>query len=123
MELRERVGGGAAPEREWILNHDLIDIATIGEIRNVGDAFLVCASSVRNGTNEWYFPNGTVVSNDDSNMGPDIYVSRNKAGTLVRLNRRRNAMTPTGIYRCEVLGSSGITRSLYVGLYSSTGGI
>ena len=124
LELRKRIRRGLdGIEMESILNHDLLDIEIIGERMNFGDTFLVCVSSMQNETREWYFPNGTVVSSDDSNMGPDIYISKDREDTLVRLNRRRNATTPIGIYCCEV-GSSGITtRSLCVGIYNSTGGM
>lgn len=124
LELRKRTRSGpGGVEMESILNHDLLDIATIGDQMNLGDTFLVCVSSMQTETTEWYFPNGTAVSSDDSSKGPDIYASKIRAGTLVRLNRRRNATTPIGIYLCEVFESSGIMRSLYVGIYSSAGGI
>ena len=113
LELRQGTPDGS--ERERILNHDLVDIATLGDI------FLICISP--NETREWYFPNGTVVSSNSGSMRPDIYANKSSTGTLLHLNRRRNAMSPIGIYRCEVLESSGITISLYVGIYTSTGGI
>lgn len=124
LELWKRTRGGpGGVEMESILNHDWLDIATIGERGNFGGTFLVCLSSMQNETTKWYFPNGTVVSSDHSSKGPDIYASENGADTLVRLNRRCNATTPTGIYRCKAFERSGIMRSLYVGIYISVGGI
>ena len=38
------------------------------------------------------------------------------------MNRRNNAISPTGLYRCEVLDSGGVLQSLYIGVYGRTGG-
>ena len=120
LELRVRVQEGD-PSIQSIQNHGWIDIETIGEQRNFGDTFLVCATSTPdNGTIDWYFPNGTGVSDDGEITGPDIYM--NRTATLAHLSRRRNATTPVGIYRCEISGSNGGTTFLYAGIYTSTGG-
>ena len=46
---------------------------------------------------EWYLPDGTrILSNKDANF------SRSRYTQQVRLNRRNNAMSPTGVFTCEV---------------------
>ena len=52
----------------------------------------------RGALGDWFYPNGTAV--DIKNSGDDIY--RNRGPRVVRLNRRNNAMSPTGQYCCVV---------------------
>ena len=64
----------------------------------------------------WYLPNGSVVLNEG--MDQDIYILRG-AGE-VTLNRRNNATSPTGIYRCEIPRfARGYNRNLFVGVYNN----
>ena len=51
-----------------------------------------------------------------SNGGGSIY--RNRGPSVVRLNRRNNAMMPTGVFRCEIPDASGTNQNVYVGVYS-----
>ena len=46
---------------------------------------------------EWYLPNGTRILNT-----PDTNFSRTRYNQTVRLNRRNNVMSPTGVFTCEV---------------------
>ena len=46
---------------------------------------------------EWYLPDGTMIINT-----PDINFSRTRYTQQVRLIRRNNAMSPTGVFTCEV---------------------
>ena len=46
----------------------------------------------------WFYPNGTAVPVDGD--GYDFY--RNRDTGIVRLNRRNNAMSPTGLFCCVV---------------------
>ena len=78
---------------------------------------------------EWFYPNGTVVpigGIPGSNVS--IYRSRTGAninsvslqeGATVRLNRKNNAVDPTGVYRCEIPDRDGVNRTLFVGVYVS----
>ena len=70
-----------------------------------------CCESSRKG--EWYFPNGTTVGT--SVDGGDFY--RNRGPSVVRLNRRNNAMMPTGVFCCEIPDANGTDQSIYVGVY------
>ena len=46
---------------------------------------------------EWYFPDGTRILNTK-----DANFSRTRHTQQVRLNRRNNTMSPTGVFTCEV---------------------
>ena len=72
--------------------------------------FKPCCKDGKQG--EWYYPNGTMVPNRAA--GEDFYRSRSKDGE-VRLSRRNNAMSPTGIFHCELPVSDNVTQALYVG--------
>ena len=65
---------------------------------------------------EWYFPNGSALS---SNSSSSIYTRR--APSVVRLNRWKNAQSPTGVYRCEIPDASGTTQNIFVGVNTNIG--
>ena len=65
------------------------------------------------GLGEWYFPDGTRVL-DGLDASRDIF--RNRGLSVVRLNRRNNATSPTGVYRCEIPDASGTTQTIYITL-------
>ena len=65
---------------------------------------------------EWYFPDGTLVQ-DGTEPSRDFY--RNRGPSVVRLNRRNNATSPTGVYRCEIPDASGTTQDIFVGVNSN----
>ena len=46
---------------------------------------------------EWYLPDWTRILNS-----PDTNFYRTRYNRTVRLNRRNNAMSPTGVFTCEV---------------------
>ena len=47
---------------------------------------------------QWVYPNGSVVGTESD--GQDFYI--NRGPSVVRLNRRRNATSTTGLFCCEV---------------------
>jgi hypothetical protein len=47
---------------------------------------------------EWFYPNGSLVRIKDS--GDDVY--RDRGPGIMRLNRRNNAMSPTGLFCCVI---------------------
>ena len=86
-------------------NNSAIEIADIGEGDSVQGGGLKCVTDhpsccVTSSTplGEWISPNGTAVPGNDS--GADIYIDRGMG--FIRLNRRNNATSPTGLY-CGVL--------------------
>lgn len=89
------------------------------DIREDGNAllcltpFMGCCDSTNGLFGEWFFPTGSQVQ-VSAVVGTPLY--RNRGPSLVRLNRRSD-LVPSGIYRCEILISIGVSDSLYVGLY------
>ena len=65
---------------------------------------------------DWYFPDDTLVP-DGTDTSRDIY--RNRGASLVRLNRRNNAQSPTGVYRCEIPDASGTNQNIFIGVNSN----
>ena len=62
----------------------------------------------------WFFPNGTTVSNDSNQW--DFYRTRDEM--VAYLNRRRGR--EDGIYHCEIPDSTNVIQTIYIGVY--TGG-
>ena len=98
------------------MNNSIVNIEDIGE----NNAALICQTdgrpccqSLPNRAGEWYYPNGSNLTNDLS--GRDLYRNRGDEGE-VRLNRRNNALFPIGMYHCEVPDISSINHTVYVGL-------
>ena len=95
-----------------------INIRDIG----TGDSALFCVTDRENccsGANrlgEWYYPDGGRVS--IQNAGEDFY--RNRGNRVVRLNKARNVITPTGRYGCEILDASGITQTIFINVSGKT---
>ena len=88
-------------------------IVTVDDIAENDGALLCYTNNVEccsSGQGEWYFPNGTTVGT--SGAGGDFY--RNRGPSVVRLNRRNNAMMPTGVFRCEVPDARGTNQSIYI---------
>ena len=57
-----------------------------------------CCRSIDGGSRgEWYLPDGTRILNT-----PDANFYRTRYNQAVRLNRRNNAMSPTGVFICVV---------------------
>ena len=113
-------------------NHGYVDLSLVGDPEtntSSGDAvqchtdIQACCSSaegMRSGT--WYFPNGPFVSFASDDIA-DIHQQR--AAQRVDLRRRMNAVSPSGIYRCEIMvdGDDNIRERerVYVGIYGSGG--
>ena len=101
-------------------NNSALVLTDIGE----GDSALIClsdstqccrgADNPNGGTplGNWSFPDGSVVRS--SNFEGDIYITRGPS--VVRLNRRNDAQSPTGVYRCEVVDARGNTQTILVDL-------
>ena len=83
-------------------NNSELFIGDIGEF-STGSAILCttnrspCCSADSIG--EWYYPNGSMVPDNDA--GEDFYRSRGKNQTI-QLNRRNNARSPGGSFCCEL---------------------
>ena len=73
-----------------------------------------CCQTVRAG--EWHYPDNTQVPN--LSAGLDFY--RNRGPQAVRLNRRNNALSPTGKYYCRIPDASGTLQTLVANIISKT---
>ena len=98
-------------------------ITDIGEFRNA----LLCITNLSEccrqsytGTSprDWYYPNNGSVAT--SGTGSEFY--RNRDPSVVRLNRRNNATSPTGIYRCRIPVNNQTGVDIYVGVYNAISG-
>ena len=97
-------GVGLYLDGNQLANYSMVNLEDIGE----DDCALICytnspgcCESPRAG--EWYFPNGLHVKIEGAME--DFY--RDRKERTVRLNRRNNATSPTGIYCCDIPGSNG----------------
>ena len=97
-------------------------ITTIGDSRTDPNSSLVCVTSNVNtqccrgsdggNVGDWYFPNGTIVPRRIS--APSANFTRSGFTHQVQLNRRNNAMSPTGIYECRVPDVEGINTAAQI---------
>ena len=98
-------------------------VVTITDIGTDSAAALLCTTTLpgccfsRQG-NEWYLPNGTPLSNTDTQP---YYRTRTSQPGTVLLHRNLRA-TLTGVFRCDIPDASGGLQSLYVGIYDATTG-
>jgi hypothetical protein len=61
---------------------------------------------------EWVYPNGSLVRIKDS--GDDIY--RDRGLGIVRLNRRNNALSPTGQFCCVIPDATSTNKTICVNI-------
>ena len=116
---------------ENLPDHSYIDLTLVGEVKAAGimdivrcktDLVRCCGGEQGDHLGDWYFPNGTSVEGPEN--GTDIYRRRGKQ--RVNLLRRNYAMSPSGIYRCDIPTNALRTEttardSIYVGLFASGG--
>ena len=102
-------------------NNSIILFDDIGEAANAllctTDRVECCSGSSFGGGGRWYFPNGSEAVSGF--LDGSIY--RNRGPQIVRLNRRNDAQSPNGIYRCEIPDARGNTQKLFVTIISSAG--
>ena len=118
---------------ESLPNHGYVDLSLVGDpgiSTSSGDAvqchtdIQACCSAGEGGirTGDWYFPDRERVP-FASDMTTDIHSQR--TAQRVDLRRRGNALSPSGIYRCniQVNGDDNIPERerVYVGIYGSGG--
>ena len=66
----------------------------------------------------WFFPNGTKLPSDTVTSGWDFYRTRGQMQVL--LHRRRGGVT--GIYHCVIPDTMNVTQTIYIGVYTASGG-
>ena len=110
-------------------NHAYVDLTTVGDdisasgdtVRCQTDLSTCCSGDQGIHRGDWYFPDGSVLPFFTTNN--DIVEDREAQELHIR--RRNNAMSPTGIYRCDIETAAvndndadTITgETVYVGLY------
>ena len=57
---------------------------------------------------QWLYPNGSVVGNKSDKQ--DFYIDRGPS--FVRLNRRSNTMSTTGLFCCEIPDATSVNRKI-----------
>jgi hypothetical protein len=101
-----------------IEENDSVSITDIGEnnaaVLCMTDKMECCKSMV-GGTGEWYYPNNDTVGTVGGSE--DFY--RNRGQRVVRLNRRNNAMMPTGPFCCEVPDRNNVMQRMCVMIEST----
>ena len=118
-------------------NHGYVDLSLVGVAEDGGDSvqchtnLATCCTGAEGNIPsadrpDWHFPNGNGVG--FSSGSDDIYMYRGAQRNDLR--RRNNALSPSGIYRCEIPIDDGdgdpntfVRETVYVGIYSSGGGI
>ena len=90
----------------------------VTDIRN-NDTLIPSTIQNLTGIGQWYFPNSTLVGGKSSQGA--LYRSRGLS--VVRLNRMKNAMTPTGLFHCVIEDADEVNISIYIGIYLSENGI
>ena len=89
-----------------LTNHSYVDLTTVGEnINNPGDTVrchtdlnTCCSGSQGIHRGDWFSPNGNALGNAVG--GGDIY--RSREAQVIHLRRRNDAISPSGIYHCEI---------------------
>ena len=114
---------------ETLPNHGYVELSLVGSAGDGGDNvrchtdLIICCRDT-GGIGEpdrpdWYFPDGTEMGFPGG--GGDIYQRR--GAQRIDLRRRNNALSPSGIYRCEIPTDDGdlVRETVYVGIYGSGG--
>ena len=115
-------------------NHAYVDLTTVGDDNSDPGNIVRCHTNlgtcctINQGIHrgDWYFPNGNVLAN--AGGGGDIY--RSRAAQRVHILHRNDAVSPSGIYRCDIetiaVHDNDINtvteETVYVGLYLPSGG-
>ena len=115
----------------FLLDGQLYGNNSVVTVSDIGDSFfmsalfcltpsLECCSdsetpNAASVTREWYLPDGTPVTSDNS---PFIR-SRVSSAVSLRNNLFSSKTARSGVYRCEIPDASGTSQNIYVGMYSS----
>ena len=130
--LQSVVGSQPAPyvsfKGQTLANHSYVDLSQVGtsdsdSVQCIADRHTCCRSTDGSHRGDWYFPDGAKVK-----FTTDIYVKR--FTKRVDLFRRNSALSPTGIYHCDIptnavhdATDNSVRDTVYVGLYSGDRGI
>ena len=117
---------------QTLADHSYVDISEVGDDYYSGgvqchtDLSTCCSSDQGGHRGDWFFPDGSRLGFNSVN----IYHHRGPE-TVYILRRRNNALSQTGIYRCDIptnavndrIGYNSVRDTVYVGLYTASGGM
>ena len=112
---------------QTLADHSYVDISQVGtgsaSIQCHTDLSTCCSGAQGAHRGDWYFPNG-----DRLPFPGDGDIVEDRGAQRLDLRRPKIANEPTGIYRCDietnaVHSDNGMRERVYVGLYTSDGGI
>ena len=118
---------------QTLADHSYVNISQVGDDGSGSDSVqchtdleTCCTATQGSHRGDWYFPDGTRLDIPSSTAG-DIFEAR--TAQRVDIRRENNVNEPTGIYRCDIPTvavhhdtDNSVRASVYVGLYTSTGG-
>ena len=118
---------------QTLADHSYVNISQVGDdgsgsdsVQCYTDLETCCTATQGIHCGNWYFPDGTRLD-IPSNTAGDIFEAR--TAQRVDIRRENNANEPTGIYRCDIPTHAvhhaidiSVRASVYVGLYTSSGG-
>ena len=111
---------------QTLADHSYVDISQVGNIGNSSvqchtDLDTCCSGAQGAHRGDWYFPDGNRLPFPGDG---DIY--ENRGSQRVEMSRINNANGPTGIYHCDIetnaVHGNGMRETVYMGLYTSSGG-
>ena len=110
---------------QTLADHSYVDISQVGtgsvSVQCHTDLQTCCSGAQGIHRGDWYFPNGVRLPFPGSG---DIVSTR--LAQKVDMRRVNNANEPTGIYRCDIetnaVHDNGMRETVYMGLYTSSGG-
>ena len=117
---------------QTLANHSYVDLSLVGDDNSGSDSVqchtdlsTCCSSAEGPHRGDWYFPDGTRLPFPG---GGDI--SEYRKAQRVDLRHRNAAISPVGIYRCDIptdavhiFHSNSVRETVYVGLYTASGGM
>ena len=113
---------------ETLPNHTYVDLTQVGDpeflaVQCHTNLATCCSSSQGNDRGDWYFPNG-----DRLPFSGDGDIFELRRAQYVSINRRNNALSPSGIYRCDIPTDDvfdendiSVRDHIYAGVYATGG--
>ena len=115
---------------QTLANHSYVNLSLVGDDRNGSDSVqchtdltTCCTRNEGSHRGDWYFPDG-------NRLPFSGYIYENRGVQRVALHLRNNAISPVGIYRCDIPteavhndNSNSVRVTVYVGLYTASGGM
>ena len=119
---------------QTLANHSYVDISLVGDdyysgsdsVQCITDLGTCCSGAQGPHRGDWYFPDGARLP--FPGRGGDIFEYR--SSQRVALHRSINAISPVGIYHCDIPTNAvhhatdrSVRDTVYVGLYTASGGM